>query len=68
MQILQAFDQLNSKESNLVFRQLLVLFDQFVEIVATAVFEDDPQMVPRLIPVVKLENTLVFQIMKDSNL
>lgn len=68
MQVLECLDQFNAKQLHLEFWHLLVLFYELIEVMSTAILKDDPEMVPRLIPVVKLENSGVIEIMKDSNL
>jgi len=38
------------------------------QVTSSTVFEDDPQMISCLIPVVELENMTILQIMENSNL
>jgi len=68
MQIVQALSQVSTELLNSWFWQLFVLFDQLQKITASAILKDDPQVVPRLIPVVKLEDVSILEIVEDSYL
>lgn len=47
---------------------LFLLLDQLKQVTARAVFEDDPEMVSRLIPVEELQDMSVLQVVKDTHL
>jgi hypothetical protein len=47
---------------------LLLLLDKLKEITACTVLKNDPQMIPRLIPVEEAEYMSVLQIVKDTHL
>ena len=50
------------------FIKLFVLLDHLVEVTSSTVLEDDPEMVPCFVPIVKLENMSVFQVMEYAHL
>lgn len=67
MQIIQALAEISSKFLNSILWKLFILLNQLIEIATSTIFEDDPKMVPSLIPVEKFEYVSVFQVMKDSD-
>ena len=68
MQIVQALSQISTKLLNGFLRQLFILFDQLIEVTASAIFKNDPEMIASLIPVIKLKNMPVFKTMKYADL
>ena len=67
MQIVQSLRQISSKLFHSIFGQLFVLFNQLEQIATGTIFKNDPEMVPRFIPVKKLEYVSVFKIVEDSD-
>lgn len=59
MQIAQSLKHFVSKLLHSVLRQLLVLLKQALKVATNAMLEDDPEMVPRLVPIVELQNVWV---------
>ena len=68
MQIVQSLRQVTTKLFNRLLRKFFVLLDQLVQIAAGAVLKDDPEMVSRLIPVVKFEDVSVLETVEDAHL
>jgi len=68
VEVVEALSKIASELLQGGLGQLFVLLDQLQQITACAVLENDPQVVPRLVPVVKLEDVAIFQIMEDSHL
>ena len=51
MQIVKTLSKITAEFLDTVFWQLLILFDQLVEITTRTVFKDNPQVIPGFIPV-----------------
>ena len=68
MQVVQSHCQVSSELLDCILREILVLFDDLIQIATGAVLEDDPEMVPSLIPVVEFEHVPVLEVVEDSNL
>ena len=47
---------------------LFFLVNQLEKIAASTVFENDPQVIPRLIPVEEAQDISVFEVVKDTHL
>ena len=56
MQIAQPFQHLVCKLLHSIFRQLLVLLEQALQVSADAVLQDDPEVIAGLVPVVELQD------------
>jgi hypothetical protein len=67
VQVAQSFCQFESELFNGLFRQLFVFLQKFKQISPGAVFKHDPQVVARLVPVVKAEYVRVLEVVEDSN-
>ena len=50
------------------YAYLLFLFNELKEVSSGAVLKDDPEMVPRLVPVEEAEDVSVLQVVKDTHL
>ena len=68
VQVVQALSEVSTEFLNRLLGQLFVLLDQLEQVSTSAVLENDPQMVPCLVPVVKLENVAILQIVEYSDL
>ena len=68
MQVVKALRKISSKLSDRVFWQLLIQLDHLKQVPTRTVLEDDPQVVPRLVPIVEFQNVPVLQIVKDFDL
>jgi len=44
------------------------LFNELKEVSTGAIFENDPQVVPRLVPVKEFQYMPILQVVKDANL
>ena len=68
MQVVQALSEVSPKFLYSRLWKFLVLLNQLEQISASAVLENNPQMIPSFVPVVKLQNVAILQVVKDSNL
>ena len=68
MQVVQPLREISSKLPDRVFWQLLVQLNHLKQVSTRTVLEDDPQVVPRLVPIVEFQNVPVLQIVEDFNL
>ena len=68
MQVVEPLRQVSAKLLDRWLGELLVLLDHLEQVTASAVFEDDPEVIARLIPVVELQYVSVLEIVENSNL
>ena len=68
MQIIETLRKIASKLLQCRLWKLLVLLNHLEEITASAVLEDNPEVIACFIPVVEFEDVPVLQVMEDSHL
>ena len=44
------------------------MFEELKKVTPSAILEDDPQVIPRLIPIIELQDVSILQIVEDSHL
>jgi hypothetical protein len=68
MQIIKTHSKIPPKLLDCLLRHFFIILEQLKEVASCTKLEDEPQMVTRLVPVVKLENVAVLEVVKDSHL
>ena len=68
MEVVKTLSEITSELLHGLLGELLVLLDHLEQVAARAVLKDDPQMVPRLVPVVELEDVPVLQVVENAHL
>jgi hypothetical protein len=61
MEVVQSLRKISAKLLNCLLGQLLVLLDQLEKISASAILENNPEMVTSFIPIGEFQNMSVFE-------
>ena len=67
MKVVESLSEIAAELLNSIFWKLLVLLDQLKQVTSGTVFKNNPQMVSRFVPVKKLQDVSIFQVVEDTN-
>ena len=60
MQVVEPLSKISTELLNRGFGKLLVLLDKLEQITTRTILKDDPEVIPRFIPIVELENVAIL--------
>ena len=60
MQVIKPLSKISSEFLNSCLWKLLVLLDNLEQVTTRTIFKDDPEVIPRFIPIVELENVAIL--------